>query len=73
MEIKLDNNNIVEVKIGSHVYDELSDTWINWDMLDPATRTHLETLVKEVETSATAIRSAAINTVSILMKPALMS
>jgi hypothetical protein len=73
MEIKLDDNTIVEVNVGSHVYDEMTDTWINWDLLDPDTKKHLETLVKEVETSATAIRSAAVNHVSILMKPALMS
>ena len=72
MEIKLDNNCIVEVKVGSHVYDEFSDTWINWDMLDAATRKHLQNLVREVETSAMTIRSTAVNTVSNLMKPALM-
>lgn len=73
MEIKLDDYTILDVKVGSHVYDELTDTWINWDMLDPATQKHMETLVKEIETSVTAIRSAAINHVSILMKPTLVS
>ena len=73
MEIKLNETTTVEVKIGSHVYDELTDTWINWEMLDPATQTHLEVLVREIETATTAIRAATIDTVATLMRPALVS
>ena len=73
MEIKLNETTTVEVNIGSHVYDELTDTWINWEMLDPATQAHLEVLVREIETAATAIRVATIDTVTTLMKPALVS
>ena len=73
MEIKLDETTLVDVVIGSHVYDELTDTWINWEMLDPATRKHLEVLVQEIETATTAIRAATVNTVTTLMRPALVS
>lgn len=73
MQIKLNETMIVEVEIGSFVYDELTDTWIRWDMLDPETQNHLEVLVKEIEQSATSIRAAAVNRVTTLMKPVLAS
>lgn len=73
MEVKLDDHIMVDVTLGSHVYDEQTDTWISWDMLAPQTQTHLETLVREIETTTTAIRSAVINHVAILMKPDLLS
>ncbi len=73
MEIKLDEITTVEVEIGSFVYDELTDTWIAWDMIDPMNKTHLKTLVKDIETATTAIRAATINTVTTLMKPTMVS
>ena len=73
MEIKLDETTIVDVVVGSHVYDELTDTWINWEMLDPATQKHLEVLVGDIETATTAIRAATVNMVTTLMRPALVS
>lgn len=73
MKIELNKTTIVEVEIGSYVYDELTDTWISWDRLDPATQSHLEVLVRDIENTATAIRAATINTVATLMTPTLVS
>ena len=64
MEVKLDETTIVDVVIGSHVYDEKTDTWINGDMLDPITQKHIKTLVSEIEIATTAIRAATVDKVT---------
>ncbi|WDP91592.1 MAG: hypothetical protein HUN04_18550 [Desulfobacter sp.] len=73
MRIELDETTSVEVEVGAYVHDELTDTWITWDRLDPATQAHLEVLVRDIEKTTTAIRAAAVNTVATLMKPSLVS
>lgn len=65
MEIKTENGNI-DVVPGKYAYDETSDTWIAWELLDEPTKAHLEVLVNEASITATAISSAIKNSVQII-------
>ncbi len=65
MEIKYAGNT-VDVELGKYVYDELSDTWIAWDILDEPTKAHLETLVREATMNMETMRAAIKNAVKVI-------
>ena len=65
MEIKTENGNI-EVELGRFVYDEMSDTWISWELLDEPTKAHMETLVNEITTTTETMKAAIKNAVKVI-------
>ena len=66
MIIKLEPGHSIDVEPGRYVYDELTDTWITWDLLDEPTKLHLEILVQEAERTAAAMRGAIVNAVKLI-------
>lgn len=66
LEIKLDGNTIY-VEPGKYVHDELSDTWITWELLDQPTIAHLEILVNQIESTVFTMRTAVKSAVDDIM------
>lgn len=66
MKIELGTGNIVEVELGRYVYDEMSDTWIAWDLLDEPTKIHMEALANELAATTETMKAAIKNAVKIV-------
>ena len=56
MEIKLESDIVVYVEPGKYVYDEISDTWISWDLLETSVQNDLLALSTEIEGITQAVR-----------------
>ena len=57
MKIETESGTL-EIEPDRYVYDELSDTWVTWDLLDEPTIAHLMALVNEVNIATQAMRGA---------------
>ncbi len=61
MEIRTENNTIIEVELGAFVYDELSNTYTEWNDLEDTTQQHLESLIAIIETATDSLRQTINN------------
>ena len=50
----------VEIKLGNHVFDKRTDTFLNWDSLDPTTKQRLEALTEDMQTIMENLRATII-------------
>ena len=59
MEIRT-KNSLIEVEPLNYIFDELSNTWIEWPDLDPTISGHIENLYEKCADSVEKLRAAIV-------------